>query len=267
MKKLVITITLAFLVFSFTNGTTPKNVKLITIKNYTPTNVLISTEVEEYSTAGLMIKKAFYKPHHLLNFYTIYEYDSLNRLSKETEYKADSSISSTWEYWYNEKGDLIKQKRFYSENNSTYIESYLHTYNANGQIIKTQETYKDGSKGFTYTFEYDAFGHEINYKSFFNKKPKTEYVSVYVINNKTLQYLYSYENKKGIQELHELTSYDYKDTLMTKKIVQSVASHLSSKVISTYEYLYTSEGYLGEVLYSVDEVLDNKKKYEYEFYK
>ncbi|WP_018341802.1 hypothetical protein [Cytophaga aurantiaca] len=243
-----------------------KKIKQITAKEYYPSGKLSMIIVEDFDTSGLQTKRSVYDGGKKPLYLSVSVYDTTGLLIKETNYDKRAETNDVWEYFYNERRDLIRQQRFYSDTKMLYIESYKLTYNAKGLEISNEETYKDGSKGWFYKYEYDSLNNMTNSKSHFNDTIRTEYAYTYSGKLKTSQFLYDYENKKMKRELSEMIYYTYIEDRVATRTVHSVAKHLSKKSISIKTYTYDKNNLLILETYTIDNVPQDKTVYEYVFY-
>ncbi len=243
-----------------------KKIKQTTALRYNASGELSLIIVENLDTAGLQTKRSVYDERKKPLYLTVNVYDSSGLMIKQTNYDKRAESNNVWEYFYNDRRDLIRQERFYSDTKMLYIESYQLTYNAKGQEILSQETYKDGTAGWRYAYEYDSMNNQTNCKSYFNDTIRNEYVSTYDGKLKTSQFLYDYENKKMKRELCEMIYYKYAKGLVTSREVHSVAKHLGKKVLSIDTFVYDENNFLILKSSITDNVAEDKTVYEYVYF-
>ena len=112
--------------------------------------------VEEYDSAGNMVRYENYDENGGLSYYYLSEYDSNGNEIKAEFYEGDGKLESAYTSEYDANGNIIKQDR--RDSNGELTDYWLYTYNADGQKIR-EESYDETGKRWEYTqYLYDDTG-------------------------------------------------------------------------------------------------------------
>ncbi len=120
--------------------------------------------VEEYDSAGNMVRYENYDENGGLSYYYLSEYDSNGNEIKAEFYEGDGKLESAYTSEYDANGNIIKQDR--RDSNGELTDYWLYTYNADGQKIR-EESYDETGKRWEYTqYLYDDTGKRIKEENY-----------------------------------------------------------------------------------------------------
>lgn len=220
MKALNILFIILFSTFSFSqNFKLEENPNWKKFKKVTELNFENNSKTEYFLENGKIINTKNFINDSLTETSSINEniQDSINQI-----YNSDNLLEFDGEfnYFYNEKKQLIEIRNFGNLFNSTY-----YIYNQEGMISKITSSYFHPSRGKWYRnlteFEYDKCGNIIQEKDkeFEVKKPLSELPENYFANANIKKFFYKYKNKNCIwTEKYEIIN--EKKKLLKKRILK-----------------------------------------------
>lgn len=154
-----------------------------------------SVTVMSYDENGRMTSKLYYYKDECTTE-TYYEYDALGHPTLETRIERyDEEITYTYELFYNEDYTeaMINQYKNGEPNGTTY-----ETYNAAGQVLKSEVYDAEGNWKSTLTYEYDGAGKLLREGSYTRSETQADYMTIYTYDDmgllisKNVDYYYGY---------------------------------------------------------------------------
>lgn len=212
----------------------------------------------------------------------IFEYDSLNNITKQTNLKEDGSTGFFTSNIYNPDGKLISSEYFYYDGKPGDKE--LHKYDERGNLIEIDYDLNTGK--LKYFFDYDSNNNKIREKSYLedslfytgtmiydDKNDLVEEIKYYISAESvdTLRYSYKYDAKGNLLEFSKVSP-DTNETFTEKymfdtkdNILEYASNNSKGNLEYRYIYKYDIRNNLSELsVYNRDNMSDRKEKYSYD---
>lgn len=129
------------------------------------------TEETEYDENGEVIKSSTFEPNGSLRSYTLFVRDDSGKLTQESEYRSDNTLSRTIDY--NEEGLTVKSTSYDEEGELEKWTEYSH--DENGNQIEIIHYLADGSLDSRQTWEYNENGDPIRRSEYDEKNALSSY--------------------------------------------------------------------------------------------
>lgn len=156
---------------------------------------------------------------HYVNYYR--EYDTLNRISKETWYYKDDSFLTCYEYKYDKENNLIEERETDDDGKPQYLTKW--GYNYQNQMTSEVSIFLNENYFFFRAYAYDNEGN-IKEEIFFNN------------NEKQATLLHEYQDRKRVRTYR---SVPYK---WIKENSGTTLTKIDGDTILRYEYIYDKNG-------------------------
>jgi len=122
-----------------------KNDRLIQIKILDSNEQLNYTGKYEYDIKGNLVRMEEWNKNNEIETYHLSKYDEKNNLI-ELSHHFPAGRSQKFQYFYNDKNELIKEETFYNDIKE-FVTLFSYEYNETGNIIKTKKiNIKDGAE-------------------------------------------------------------------------------------------------------------------------
>ena len=186
---------------SLPNGSGPKGAisKRVLTSIYYGSNGYTSTSIYttkyDYDNKGNLIKEIEYNENESISSWYEYEYENGNRI-KRTSRNSDGSISSYYLSEYNNKGNEIKRVSYKAD--ESISTRYQYEYDSNGNMTKEVRCSPDGNTCKRYELTYDSNGNMIKNEEFDTQGNLTE------------NYIYTWSGNKVTYDKYNGTVFSYK---------------------------------------------------------